>query len=153
MTLSHALDKALSQRVSENTVQAQDQGADVEAQVVDVDRLGARLERLSVHHPQGGDLMHQVETMPESLRALGAPLRPIEVEPSVGGAILRSDPDRKDDSRFWEVRIHDGGKEASLERFSVEPSQGARTAEPFTLSREQLGKVVDGLLESLGAQK
>ncbi len=158
MSLAKALDDKLSQpdvlpdddEAGSATIDAASDDLVVEAEVSDCDRLGATVERLKVRDPAGGDVRHQAAAMPRRLRSLGERLLPVEADPELGGAVVRSDPQEMDGGRFWEVSIGDGGREAELERFQV-GDEGQRSRQPYTLTREQLGRVVDGLAEGLGA--
>jgi hypothetical protein len=150
MVLAKAFDEALSApRTTEGPVTAEHGGQKAEAEVVDVDRLGATIDRLRLSQAKAGDVRRQVEAMPPRLKALGEPLQPNEVEPALGGAVLRSEPDPTNQNRYWEVNIRNG-REASLDRYRVERETGERQREPFTLTREQLGRVVEGMSDALG---
>ncbi|MBN1335944.1 MAG: hypothetical protein JXB39_08295 [Deltaproteobacteria bacterium] len=151
MSLSGALDAALGAPGGvPGRVRAEADGVLVDADVVDADRLGATLDRVVVRDPGGGSVARQAEAAPERLKALGEPIAPVEVEPRLGGAVLRTLPEAMEKGRFWEVTIGADGREAAVGRYRVE-ADGARRAEPFTVTREALGRVVDGLADALGA--
>ncbi len=151
MSLSEALNAALAlPGTVPGRVRAEDGGVAVDAAVRDADRLGATLDRVVVRDPGGGSVARQAAAAPERLRALGEPLVPVEVEPRLGGAVLRTPPEAMEEGRFWEVSIGADGREIGLGRYRVDPD-GARRAEPFTVTREALGRVVDGLAGTLGA--
>jgi len=151
MSLSQALDAALAvPGAVPGRARAEEGGVAVEADVRDADRLGATLDGVVVRDPGGGSVARQAAAVPERLKALGEPLTPVEVDPRLGGAVLRTPAGAMDAGRFWEVAIGADGREARLGRFRVGPD-GARRAEPFTVTREALGRAVDGLAGALGA--
>jgi hypothetical protein len=150
MSLAKAFDDALSAPLPvEGPVSGEHEGRQVHAEVRDVDRLGATLDHLRVSQPEGGDVRRQAEAMTPGLKALGEPVHPVEIEPGLGGAVLRSEPDPSNQNRFWEVNIR-SARDASLDRYRVQSENGERLREPFTLTREQLGRVVEGMSGALG---
>lgn len=141
MTLADELDRHLRPgTVSVSGGGAQGGGASASADVVDLDRLGVSLRGLRVTVP-GRTLREAVGALPDAVgRALGEPLVVTEVAPALGGAVLRSPVDR-DDREFYEVRTD--GEQASVERWRV--GEEGRERVPFTLTRKDLGRVVEGL--------
>lgn len=135
MSLARVLDAELKP----GRVEAEHEGRHAEVEVIDVDRLGARIGRIRVSGPPG-DLRARAEAVPGALeRGLGERLRPVEVAPELGGAVLRGAVDA---GRFYEVTVTPEAVDVqSIDRDS-------REARPFTLTREQLGRVVDGLATS-----
>lgn len=122
------------------SVSASAGGASATAEVVDVDRLGVSLRGLRVTVP-GRSLPEAVGALPEAVgRALGEPLVVTEVAPTLGGAVMRSPVDPAD-REFYEVRTD--GEQASVERWRV--GEDGRERVPFTLTRKDLGRVVEGL--------
>jgi hypothetical protein len=151
VSLSSALDTALAApATTPGRVEAREGGTSVEVDVRDVDRLGATLDRVVVRNPGGGSVARQAGAASERLKALGEALAPVEVEPRLGGAVLRTPPESMEDGRFWEVTIAGDGREARVDRYRV-GQDGTRRAEPFTVTREALGRVVDGLSGTLEA--
>ena len=96
------------------------------------------------------DLQKQADAMVGGLHGLGERVRPVEVEPTLGGSVLRTEPEDMVDGRYWEVNVGDDGRQADLERWRV-GEHGQRSREPFTVTRGSLGKIVDGLTEGLAA--
>lgn len=108
--------------------------------VRDADRLAVELEGISVHAP--ADLGARARHLEAELRPGGERLRAFEVDPRLGGGTLRTAPGDMRGGRYFEVGLTPDG--ASLDRRRVDPA-GDRHAEGFTLTREQLGRLVDTL--------
>ena len=72
----------------------------------------------------------------------GEQLRAFEIDPRPGGATLRPPPEDMRGRRFFAVDVHPGG--ARLRRLGVDEAAG-RAVEAFTVTREQLGRLVDTL--------
>lgn len=108
----------------------------VEVDVVDADRLGVTVRRVTVTGPQR-DLRERVDQLARA-EALPAPVRAIEVDPGLGGAVLRSVPRRRE---FYEV--HTDGRTTSIEKVHI--GADGRERVPYTLTREQLGRMVEEL--------
>lgn len=166
MPLSEALDRELDAQLERaqqardagepepgppGTVQVEADGFALEAEVVDCERIGATLDRLKVRRDQPGDVQAQARAIAGRMHGLGERVAPVEVEPSLGGAVLRTDPEDMVEGRFYEISVGDDGRHAELERYRV-GDDGQREREPFTVTREGLGRVVDGLAEGLGAR-
>jgi hypothetical protein len=140
MSLSRALDAQLDAPVA-GAAEAKDGGRSVEVEVVQTDRLAARVKAVCVSGGNG-DVPGQAARLPGELRGvLPERLEPVEVAPGLGGAILRSEPGDIRDREFFEVRTD--GRSTTLERLRVTATGRERV--PFTLSREALGQVVDGM--------
>lgn len=136
MTLGEELDLVLRP----GRVQVEKDGLRAEIDVEDADRLGATVRRIRVEGPPG-DLAERAAALPEALeRGLGERLRPVEVAPELGGAVLRGRPDR---GRFVEAQVEPGAIQVEHQQIG----ESGRTPTPWTLTREQLGRVVDGLGE------
>jgi hypothetical protein len=110
--------------------------------------MGASVERLRVSLPGGSSLPQQARGICERVRGLGERLVPVEVDEGLGGGVLRSDPRDMRGRRYYEVGLD--GEGATLERYRALP-EGGRQREPFTVTREQLGRLVDDLAEGLTA--
>jgi hypothetical protein len=137
MTLGEQLDGALAP----GPVEVEVGGRRVEAEVEAVDGLGARVGRLRVSGI-GAAPEAEAARLPGALRgALPERLAPVEVDPGLGGAILRSEPQDMRGGEFYEVTTD--GDASTLERLRVE--KDGRSRVPFTLTRDQLRGVVDGL--------
>lgn len=135
MSLAQTLDPLLAP----GHVEAESAGHHAEVDVLDVDRLGARVGRIRVTGPPL-DVRTRAERLPDALeRGLGERMRQIEVAPELGGAVLRGAVDA---GRYYEAQI----TPESVEIQSID--RDTREARPFTLTREQLGRVIDGLATS-----
>jgi hypothetical protein len=132
------------------TVRVEQGGVTLEAEVVDCERIGATVDRVRVRQEQPGDVPAQARAIAERMHGLGERVQPVEVEPSLGGAVLRTRPEDMVEGRFYEISVGDEGRQAEIERFAV-GDEGQREREPFAVTRENLGRVVDGLAEGLGA--
>lgn len=108
--------------------------------VRDADRLAVELEGIDVHAP--ADLGDRAGHLARELRPGGERLRAFEIDPRLGGATLRTHPEDMRGRRFFEVDVHPDG--ARLRRLGVDDA-GRRAAEGFTVTREQLGRLVDTL--------
>jgi len=123
-------------------------GLSLEADVVDCERIGATVDRLRLRRQEPGDVQAQADAIAGRMHGLGERVQPVEVEPSLGGAVLRTTPDDMVDGRFYEISVGDDGRQADLERWKI-GERGQREREPFTVTRDKLGRVVDGLAEGL----
>ena len=116
------------------------EGQRAEAQVVEVDRIGVCLEHLRVSGQPTG-VAEVAAQIPEAMRVLPERLVPVEVSPVLGGAVFRSDPKDMENQAFYEARSD--GRSVELERYQVLPE--GRQRQPFTLTHEQLRRLVDTL--------
>ena len=134
-------------------VRVGDGGWSVEVEVTDADRLGVSVRGVRVRGPERGDVVGQAQRLPEALGVLPDRVRPLEVDRALGGAVLRSrsrTPRGEDGTReYFEVRTD--GREVSVEKLRAGPD--GRAAVPFTLTREQLGRLVDDVGEVLAGER
>lgn len=136
--LGDALDSAITGR---GMVEAEDPaGRRVRADIVDEDRLGVQIDRLRVDAPEG--IGGRVDRIAQDLRPGGERLVPVEVDERLGGGVLRTRTDEMRGRRYFEVEVDAEG--AGLGRYRVD-DDGTRNPEPFTVTREQLGRMVDTL--------
>ena len=164
MPLSEALDRELDAQLDlvrqaraagepdpgpPGRLEVEDEGVTVQADVLDCERIGATVDRVRVHRDQPGDVAAQAEAIARGMHGLGERVQSVEVEPSLGGAVLRTMPEDMVDGRYYEINVGDDGRRAELERWQV-GDDGQRSREPFTVTRDKLGRVVDGLAEGLG---
>ena len=141
MTLREALDAEIDRAARGGTVHASEGAADAEIEVVEADRLGVRVRRVTVARALPHDPAQVGERWPRTLRDLPDRVIPIEVDPRLGGATLRSDPDDRADDTFVEVEVRGGS--AEVRRYRVCPD--GRTPIDWTMTREQLGRLIDAL--------
>jgi hypothetical protein len=132
LTLAESLDR----RLKPGVVHAECDGVSAEVDVTDADRLGVSVRGVRVRTAAPGDIVDQAGRLPDAVAVLPVRVRPVEVDPTLGGAVLRSTPKRHE---YFEVRTD--GREATIERLRATP-EGRETL-PFTLTREQLGRLVD----------
>ena len=134
--LSEATDDAISQPGS-TTVESG--GLSAEIDVVESGPIGVIIDRLRVRGPSG-DISKRAHRLADILRPGGTPLSPIEVDPRLGGAILRSPLDRQ--HRFFEADVTEDAIELTRQRVEAD---GSRQPTDFSLTREELGEILDGI--------
>ena len=140
MTTGRRIDEALDARKDAKTVTVEGDGARAEIDVVEVDRLGVRVERVRVvRGPR--DVEAEAAALPERLRTLPDRIAPVEVDPRLGGATLRSKPEEMRDRDFFQVDV--GREDVEVRRYRA--GKDGRTARDWTMTREQLGRLIDEL--------
>ena len=146
MSIGELLDKKLDlPGVESGIVEVEGSGGVVQVDLVDVDRLGAQINRIGVRVPEAAPLEVQAREICKRVRELGDRLVPLEVDERLGGGVLRSDPEELRGG-FYEVGLDGSG--ATVERYSVD-GEGKRQRETFTLTRRQLERLVDDLERGL----
>jgi hypothetical protein len=144
-----SLGRALNGVLAPGTARVEgDDGLSAEVDVADVDRLGVSVRGLRVRSDRVGSVVRHAERLPDAVRCLPETVVPVEVDAKLGGAILRTTPREVVDSEFFEVRSD--GLEVSLERHRR--AAGGPERVPFTLTREQLGRLVDNLGDVVGEE-
>jgi hypothetical protein len=86
------------------------------------------------------DIALEAAALPDRVRTLPDRVVPVEVDPGLGGAILRSHPDDMREQEFWELDVR--RRSTTVRKQRVRPD-GQREGVDFTLTREQLGRLVD----------
>lgn len=142
MRLGEALEDALDRADGPGVVDAEVEGHRAQVDVADVDRLGVRVRRIRVERDTPYDVERAARCWPRELRDLPDRVEPVEVDARLGGATLRSRPDEMRDDRFMDVEIRGGTAEV---RRRVRSRGGPREDADFTLTREQLERMVDDL--------
>ena len=137
MSLGRQLDVGLAP----GPVRSEREGATAEVDVEDVDRLGVRVRSLRVTGASPVGIRAHTDRLPDALRVLPDRVVPVEVAPTLGGAVLRSHPAQVRDREYFEVRTD--GRAVDVER--VRSGDAGREAIGFTLTREQLRRLVDDL--------
>ncbi|MSP54821.1 MAG: hypothetical protein EXR69_04330 [Myxococcales bacterium] len=149
--LARALDAEI---VVQGVICVEHEGRRAEVEVVEADRLAVRVMRVRVvagggASPAGGagpaggrsESLHETATrLAEAFRGLPERMIPIEVSPTLGGAVLRSAPEDVRDREYFEARTD--GRVTDLERIHA-PAGEERRAVPFTLTRETLRRIVE----------
>jgi hypothetical protein len=128
-----------------STVSAEGPQGRAVVELEDLDRLGARVRRMRVEPTRAASIPDQVAGA-VGLRGLPERLVVVEVDEGLGGGVVRSDPRDMRGKRYFEVGVDGVG--GSVERFRALP-EGGRETEPFTVTREQLGRLVEELAGAL----
>ena len=137
-TINDALD-AMDGEAGE--VRADLDGGKATVDVVAVDRLGVKVREIRVERNKPFDLVSECEVLPDRLRSLPHRVKPVEVDPTLGGGVLRSRPEEMKKKEFYQVDLS-GDREVGVRRYRVQ-SDGQRKQTEFTLTREQLGDLID----------
>jgi len=142
--LNDALDDAEAPPAGDvRTIEARDGERAAQVDVHEVDRLGVRVRRIRVEREDPYDVERVAERWPRELRDLPDRVEPVEVDPRLGGATLRSRPDELRDDRFIDIEVR--GRSAEVHRHTRNRG-GDRESADLTLTREQLGRMVDDLV-------
>lgn len=110
-----------------------------EVDVVEVDRLGVRVRGITARPHAPRDVVEQAHAMPERLRRLGERVEPVEVDPHLRGAILRTRPDQVE-REFHEVEVRP--EQVEVRRFRVGEG-GARARVDWVMTRDGLKRLLD----------
>lgn len=120
------------------TIEVDRDAHSAEVDVVEADRIGVRVKGVRVRRDGPLDVAREAEALPDRLRSLSDPVSPVEVEPSLGGARLRGEPDR--DRRYFEVDVQPDYTD--IRRTRVD-DQGDRQEADWTMTRDQLDRLID----------
>lgn len=148
MNVRRELGEALDGALAPGSVTVEGDGRRAEVDVAEVDRLGVRVRTVRVTVARSGNIVQQAERLPEACRTLPERIVPVEVAPTLGGAVLRSHPRDIVDREFFEVQTD--GRSATIGRVNNGPE--GRVAVPFTVTREQLRRLVDDIGEAMEPQ-
>ncbi len=146
--MPESLGKAVEEAIEETgTITVDTEGRRATIHVVDSDRFSVVVDRLRVEDRAGGSgkVQQRAERLSERVKPEGRAMRPTEVAPDLGGAILRTAP-REKTREFYQLEIDSSGAGLSKHRVG---SDGKRQTEPFTLTREELGRIVDDMDDGL----
>ena len=105
--------------------------------MVDVDRLGVRVRGVRVGRDRDLDVDREARSLPDRMRSLPEPVEPVEIAPSLGGARLRTRPDRHQE--YFEVDVAPG--RTDIRRTQVD-ADGQRQPTDWTMTREQLDQLI-----------
>lgn len=133
------LDDALDAVSGPGVVEVDEPGGRTAIDVVDADRIGVRVRDLRVGHAPR-DVVVEAERLTGRNGPL-PPVAPVEVDPRLGGAILRTAPDALRRGRYDEIEVRP--EETSVRRYRVEA--GERHPEELTLTRDQLRDLIDAI--------
>ncbi|TVQ88764.1 MAG: hypothetical protein EA397_16335 [Deltaproteobacteria bacterium] len=148
MTPRDAIDLALDGVRAGGTAQIEGAGTQTEIEVVESDRLGVKVRRIRVERDRAYDVEALGDRWPKTVRQLPDRLKPVEIEPRLGGATLRSDPEDRVDDTFMEVEVRDRAAEVQRQR----TTPAGREASDWSMTREQLRGLLDALSED-GAEE
>jgi hypothetical protein len=140
--MSDPLDQALDEIEGGGTLVVDEPGGRTTVDVIEADRLGLRVREVRVGRPMR-DIVKEAASLPGRLRAIPARVVPCEVDPQLGGAVLRTEPEHMRRGRFFEVNVWP--EETGIRRYRVR--DGERTREDFTLTRDQLRDLIDEVRE------
>lgn len=139
----HPLDQALDTLPAEGgTAEIDDPDGDARIDAAEVDRLGVRLKGVRVRFTVPRDVREECEQLPERLRELNEPVVPVEVDPALGGGVLRTPPDAMREREYFEIGVRPGSTE--IRRFRVRPDGGRERAD-WTMTRDQLRRLLEGV--------
>lgn len=126
-------------------VEVEHDGAVAQVDVVEAGPIGVRVDGLRVRPADPAPLELRARHIARGLRPGGERLVEVEVDPTLGGATLRSDPRDMRGGGFYEVELDREG--ARVHRQRVGPD-GSRSTEPFPLTHDELERAVDRLDET-----
>lgn len=136
------LDDALDQHSGDGSLELESDGNEASVDIVETGKLGVRLRGLKVRRAEGRPIEQTVEELESGLRALPERVVRSEVDPRLGGAVLRTDPSDIDDGEFTQVDVR-GEHDVELRRYKRTPDGHEGT--DFTVTRKQLGRLLDEL--------
>lgn len=125
------------------------EGCAAEVQTGAVGPIGVEVKRLRVEAPEG-PIDVRARAIAEGFRPKGERLIEVEVDPRLGGAVLRTQPSDMRRGRFFEVELDIRGLEVRRMR---RRDEGGRQQEPYPLTREELGEWLDDLGAALNPRQ
>jgi hypothetical protein len=141
VSIADAIDRAMDGLRDGGTAEVEEGGIRAEVEVVEADRIGARVRRIRVERQVPYALGPVADHWPKQLKDLPDRVIPIEVDPGLGGATLRTDPDDRSDDRFIEVHVR--GATTDIRRHRV--VDGNREPADWAMTREGLRRILDTL--------
>ena len=118
--------------------------AEAKLKVADIDRLGVEIQHIHMARSAGRDIKAQASALPGRLaRLLPEPIEVMEVSATLGQAVLRTPVEHMQDGGYFDLEVQTQG-DLILRRFRVDKA-GERQPESWTLTRGQLGRLVDEL--------
>ncbi len=152
-TLGRKLVKALKNSAGSGRrdVSAEHDGVEARARVEGSGPYGSSIDQLEVVAPErdggggaGERVARQAERIERTVTYLPERLRREEVEPSLGGAVLRSRPEEMRGGEYYEFKLA-GGREVDVRRHRVSADGRSRERIPQAHSHEGLERLVDDL--------
>ncbi len=120
------------------TIELERPGGSTEVDVVDVDRIGVRVKGVRVRRDRDTDIAQEATALPDRLRTLPDKAHPVEIDPTLGGARLRTQPDRG--REYFEVDVEP--RRTDIRRTRID-DKGTRHASDWTMTREQLDRLLE----------
>ena len=116
--------------------------------VNDAGKLGVRVRKVALDTGKTRDVVEAARQLPDRIRSLGERVGTTEVDPGLGGTILRTIPEDirqgpGGEREFFEIDVHADGK-AGVRRQRVQAS-GDREPVDWDMTRDQLGRLLDEL--------
>lgn len=136
-----SLDDALDALDSAGVAEIERPGGSASVDATEIGPLGVRVRRVRVDRDDNWDISDKAHALPQRLRALPERITPSEVAPDLGGAILRTHPDDFRGDGYFEVEV--GERSAEVRRVKI--ADGERAPTDWTITREQLGRLIDEL--------
>ncbi|TNE85121.1 MAG: hypothetical protein EP330_27355 [Deltaproteobacteria bacterium] len=142
MSLADALAEALDKK-SEGTITAEHGGAKAHVDVVTSGPVGVRVRGVKIERGRDVPIETAAEELPGQLAGvLPERIHAVEVDPRLGGAILRTKPDEMRGREFVEVEVS-GTRKVDIRRW--EASDEGRKPKDWAMTRDALGRLVDDL--------
>jgi hypothetical protein len=113
----------------------------VRVDVVVPGAVGVRVREVRVDGPPG-DVAERAYAIADGARGLGERIVPVEVAPSLGGAVLRTHPEAMEGPEFFDLAVGPGHTTVTRQR---RRDDGGRDAVPFDLTRRDLRRLVERL--------
>jgi len=153
-SLGRKLVRALknSSGAGKRELEVEHEGTTAKADVQGAGPYGSSLDRLTVVGPdrdrsdeqKDRAIRRQAREIADDVTYLPERLREHEVEPGLGGAILRSRPEEMRDREYGEVEIKGGG-EVDVSRYRYDSQRTRRDRVPQNYSHEILERLTDDL--------
>ena len=139
MSLAKTLDEALKRGV----IKVTHAGGQASVDVVAVGPVGVRVRSIAIDRARDVAIPTAAQELVEQLgRVLPERIEAVEVDPGLGGAVLRTKPSEMRDGEFVEVEVR-GSRSVRVRRWRVDTE---RVPVDWAMTREQLGRLVDELV-------
>jgi len=133
-------------------VEVEHEGTTAKADVQGAGPYGSSIDRLKVVGPdrersdeqKDRAIRRQSRQIADDVTYLPERLQEHEVEPGLGGAVLRSRPEEMRNREYGEVEV-EGGREIDVSRYRYDPQRTRRDRIPQNYSHEILERLTDDL--------